>query len=558
MSTPLLATKFYPPPLRPDRLPRPDLVNRAEDGLWDGQQFLRRLTLFSATTGYGKTTAARTWLDSWMPHLAWLSLDEGDDDPFRFWRYVVAALARTDPSIGEQVQQVFESMGSGMERLSATEIIRGALTTLINSLMDIDAPLILVLDDYHHVSNESIHRDMEFLVDNLPPTLHLVVVSRIDPPWPLARWRIRGNMRELRQQDLRLRASETGTFLESFGVQLAEVDVVALQRRTEGWPAGLQMAGLSLQGHPDPRRFVETFAGSSRYLVDYLGEEVLDGLPTPIRDFLLETAVLDQLCAPLCDAVTSREDSRAMLGALQTRNLFLLPLDDHGEWYRYHSLFADLLRHRARWESPTPPRDSRLRAARWYEREGFLAEAITMALAADALDVAETLLAKHIDKLWKSAGVDRLIRWFDALSVERIRERPILGVYFSFVCLIDGRFPDALPMIKEVEDRLATHDESIPDGERRSLEGIVRVLRAFIASFQGDQKALLSYADGILDYFPERTLWRFSAAALAGDLASLRGDQAGMEAAYHLAIADGIALQDTFGSLFMAQRLGFN
>ncbi len=558
MVAPLLETKLRPPPLRPGLITRPGVKNRAESGLLGGGQFLRRLTLICATAGYGKTTVARTWLDDWGSRLSWLSLDEGDDDPYRFWRYLVAALSRSEPTVGTDMVHLFESLGSVSGRMSGQEAIRGAISDLINHLIDIDTPLVLALDDYHHVSDPRIHEDMRFLLENLPPTVHVVVITRTDPPWPLSRWRVRGEMVDIRRQDLRWTPRETQVFLSSFDPGISVEDAATLARRSEGWPAALQMAGISLENHPDRREFLSTFAGTNRYLLDYLGEEVLEHLPDHVRDFLFDTAALDALCAPLCDAVTGRDDGREMLATLERHNLFLIPLDDGGEWYRYHRLFADIVRHMARTLGGADPRQTNLVASRWHLREGHPVEAVEAALSADAPDLAEEVLAEHAEILWKTAGPEGFLRWFGELSPDRILRRPLLGVYFAFACLVGGRFPEAIPAIEGVERHLAKGHDAMPGEERRRLEGISRVLRSFIASFSGDHEALLRHADGILEYFPERTPWRFSAAALAGDLAALEGDPLGAEAAYRLAMEDAEAVTDPFGSLFIAQRLGFD
>ena len=334
----LLATKLYLPRAQPGHVPRPHLLERLRDGL------ARGLVLVCAPAGFGKTASLADWARDSRRPVAWLSLDEADNDPVRFWRHVTAALDHTRPGVADQLDPLLGPAPTSPE---------GLVTTLINQLAAEPDQVLLLLDDYHLIDSRPVHRSLEFLLEHRPPGLRLVLASRADPPLPLARLRARGQLAELRAADLRFSPAEAGMVLrQAVGADLPEAAVAALADRTEGWVAGLQLAGLSLRAQPDVAGFVASFSGSHRYVLDYLTEEVLDRQPEHVRDFLLETSILERLSGALCDAVTGDDDGQAMLEAIERANLFLVPLDEVRGWWRYHQLFADLLRSRLARERP--------------------------------------------------------------------------------------------------------------------------------------------------------------------------------------------------------------
>src|SRR5215510_426261 len=382
----LVATKFHVP--RAPFGPRPRLLARLAEGIGRG------LTVVGTPAGFGKTTMLGDWARRSHRPAAWLSLDAGDNDPARFWRYVAAALGRARPGIDELVVALLR--GPQQPPLEAVA------TAVINELTSVpgDGEVVLVLDDYHLVEAPPVHESVTFLLDRLPPGLRLVLSSRAAPPLPLARLRARGQLTELRAADLRFTLAETAAFLrEATGLDLPPASVAVLQERTEGWAAGVQLAALALRGHPDPAGFVATFAGSHRYVLDYLTEEVLASQPEPVLRFFLETSVLDRLCGPLCDAVTGRTGSQEMLEELDRANLFVVPLDEMRHWWRYHHLFADLLR--ARLERARPQRVPGLQraAAAWHEQYGFAYDAVRQALAAGETGWAARLVERHVEAL---------------------------------------------------------------------------------------------------------------------------------------------------------------
>ena len=362
MSLPILATKLYIPPPRPKVVLRPRLIERLNEGLTSG----RKLTLISAPAGFGKTTLVSEWVAGCERPVAWLSLDEGDNDPARFLTYLVAALQTIAPNIGEGVLAVLQS-----PQPPPTESI---LTTLLNEITAIPDHFILVLDDYHVIDSKPVDHALTFLLEHLPPQMHLVITTREDPPLPLARLRARGQLTELRAADLRFTPAEAADFLNQvMGLNLSAEDIAALETRTEGWIAGLQLAALSMQGRSDTASFIQAFTGSHRFVLDYLVEEVLQHQPEHVRSFLLQTAILDRFCAPLCNAVTEREDGKEMLETLERSNLFVIPLDDQRQWYRYHHLFADVLQAHLMEAQPEQVSSLHQRASAWYEQNGSAA-----------------------------------------------------------------------------------------------------------------------------------------------------------------------------------------
>jgi LuxR family maltose regulon positive regulatory protein len=491
---PLLTTKLHAPQRRPNLVERTRLLAALDEGLNAG----RRLTLVSAPAGFGKTTLIGAWVDGLDRGAAWLSLDEADSDPVQFLSYLVAALQQVDPTIGEAVEQAV--------RAPQLPPLQGLAAALINDVAAADAPLVLVLDDYQHIRSMLVHTLLEFLLANLPPTLHLAITTREDPPLPLPQMRARGQVTEIREHDLRFTPEEAAAFLnETMGLELTSGEVRALEARTEGWIAGLQLAALALQKdaeHADA--FIAAFTGSNRYVMDYLVAEVLHRQPDPTRDFLQQTAVLDRLTAPLCDAVTGREDSQAILDQLEQANLFLIPLDHHREWYRYHRLFADVLR-------LTLPageqQELHQRAMRWFEANGYPEQAIQHALArapGSGYEDAERLIRGAAPEMIHRGQVATIRTWLDALPGERVRADAELATLDAWVLALTGDMPGAEAAIAAAE---AACDEAGDPGESR---GALLTLRAFIALLiHYDYDEAVRLADAALDALPPDTpRWR--------------------------------------------------
>jgi LuxR family maltose regulon positive regulatory protein len=443
MSTPILATKLYVPPPRPEAVLRPRLIERLDDGLH------RNLTLVSAPAGFGKTTLLGGWVATLPRPAAWLSLDEGDNNPTRFLAYLVAALRTIAPNMGEGVLGALQS-----PQPPPTESI---LTALLNEMAALAEDSVLVLDDYHLVDAGAVNDALTFLLEHLPPRMHLVIATREDPPLPIARLRARGQMSELRAADLRFTPDEAAGFLGGvMGLELSGGEVAALEERTEGWIAGLQLVALSMRGREDVSGFIRAFAGDNRYVLDYLAEEVLGRQPERIRSFLLETSVLERLSGPLCGAVTGQEDGGGMLEALERGNFFVVPLDDKRRWYRYHHLFADVLYAHLMAEQPDLIPALHRRASEWYEHNGSSTDAIRHALAAEDFGRAAGLVELAVPEMRRSRQEATLLGWFEALPEELLHLRPVLSVHYAGTLLQSGRLEGVEERLRDAELWLET------------------------------------------------------------------------------------------------------
>jgi len=503
---PFLTTKLHAPPARPGLVPRPHLTERLNRGLaGPGDSFVRRVTLICAPAGFGKTTLVTQWLSSAPRPFTWLSLDEGDNDPARFFTYLVAALQAVDATIGQGAQATLQA-----RRQPPTEAL---LTDLINDIAATPAPLALVLDDYHVIQTLSIHQQLSFLVEHQPPSLHLVIISREDPPLPLARLRARGHTAEIRQDDLRFGADETDDLLRRvMKLQLSPTEVTALHRRTEGWIAGLQLAALSLRDRDDVREFVDSFTGSHRYILDYLIEEVFQRAPDSVRDFLLKTSILDRFTASLCDAVAERDDSREMLLSLEQANLFIVPLDESRQWYRYHRLFADLLNQQLRRAEPDAlvPELHR-RASRWYEAEGLPGDAVRHALAASDWERAAGLILQVEEAMLMRGEVVTLLGWLRALPDEALRRHPQLTMSYSWALILTGQLDEAESTLAAAE-RVA---QAIRDQDTQgALLADIAAAQAFIARTRGDDIRTIKLSQRALSLLPQENLSGRSIVAL--------------------------------------------
>jgi LuxR family maltose regulon positive regulatory protein len=469
-------------------VPRPRLIDQLDEGLHLG----RRLTLISAPAGFGKTTLISAWLGQAGRPIAWLSVDEGDNDPVQFLYYLVAALQQVDEGIGRTVTPLLQSPQPSPPQSLAT--------ALINDISASTKGLILVLDDYQFITSPAIHPIVGFLLENQPPEVHTVISTREDPPFALARMRARGQVTEIRERDLRFTLEETAAFLSrTMGLALSPDAVAALEARTEGWITGLQLAGLALQkDQEDADAFIAAFTGSDRYIMDYLMAEVLEREPESVRSFLRQTALLDRLTAPLCDAVTGREDSRAILEHLEGANLFLIPLDHRREWYRYHRLFAEVLR-------LTIPQAQRgalhQRAVHWYEAHGFVKQAIQHALAyaraTGDLDDAERLISQAATATMHSGAVMTVHGWLDALPDGRVRANPALAIGKGWVLAVTGAMAQAEDYANAAEAALQVAEPSRHVGE-------LLLLRCFIALLgHQDYPKAIELASSALESLPE-------------------------------------------------------
>ena len=501
----LLETKFYVPRSRRDLVPRPRLAERLDRGS------ALKLVLVSAPAGFGKTTLLTEWLAAGPAapagerRAAWLSLDRADNDPVSFWTYVIAALRTVAPGVGDSALTLLQA--------AQPPPIETVLTALLNDLGAAAGDIVLVLDDYHGIDASDVQGGMAFLLDHLPPWLHVVIASRADPALPLARWRARGELTEIRASELRFTPDEAAAYLnQMMGLQLTAEDVAALEARTEGWIAALQLAALSMQGRDDVAGFIAGFAGDDRYVVDYLVEEVLQRQPDRIQAFLLQTSILGRLSGPLCDAVTGQGGGKAMLEALDRGNLFLVPLDDRRRWYRYHQLFADVLQARLLDEQPGQVPDLHRRASAWFQRSGEPPVAIGHALAARDFDQAADLIERAIPAMRITRQEATVHGWLKALPDEVVRVRPMLSFAAAGALLtggepeeVEARLRDAERWLEEAaatgEGSLAPPGEMVvaDEGEYRRLPGAIELYRSALARVRGDVPGTVRHARRTLD-----------------------------------------------------------
>lgn len=564
MAETLLRTKLYVPPVRPNLVHRRRLLDRLDRGV----QFGQKLTLVSAPAGFGKTTLASEWAaNSEMP-AAWLSLDEGDNDSTRFVAYIIAALQTLVlHEAGEAPAQIGEG-ALGMLQSPHPPAPETVLTTLLNEIVTVQDDFALILDDYHLIDAQAVDDTVSFLLDNLPPQMHLVIITREDPHLPLSRMRARGKLTEIRAVDLRFSSAEAAQFLnQAMGLNLAAEDIGVLEMKTEGWIAGLSLAAISMQGRRDTSDLIQSFTGSHRFVLDYLIEEVLEQQPEELQTFLLSTAVLNKLTGPLCDALTNQDNGWETLERLERANLFVVPLDEERCWYRYHHLFADLLHQRLQQTDPDLLPALHLRASMWYEENGFIDEAIEHALQKEDFERAADIIAEYIDDDWQYGERKKLQRWLVGLPEELIEVKPQLCILYARILFTRGQISESeryiqaaeaalgvgtfarlLPASKEMEQRL--------DPEKKQLWGRMATVQSGLVSYRGDEEGSIQYAKQALRYLPKSDLaWRSSALDLLASAYSVTGDAV---SAFHTrlgAIETSKAAGNAYITLYTSLRL---
>ena len=517
MSNALLTTKLYFPPPRPSLVPRPRLIKRLQVGLQTP------LTLISASAGSGKTTVLSQWRlgpGSGTP-AAWLSLDPADNDPARFLQYLSAALDTLEPGLEEEARALLQS--------AEPPNGEAVLTLIINHLSGLQEDAILALDDLHLIDNPVIHNALAFLLEHLPPRLHLVLLSRADPPLPLARLRARGQMVEIRSADLRFSVEECAQFLnQTMELDLIGEQVSALEKRTEGWIAGLQLAALSMRGREDVDGFVSAFTGSNYYIVDYLAEEVLARQPEPLCQFLLKTSILDRMTGPLCDALTGEQDGEEFLKQLERANLFVIPLDDEHRWFRYHHLFSDLLHNRLLQSHSDMVAELQIKASAWFEANGSPDEAIMHALKAEDFERASRLICHDNLNVIYSRSLSSLNQWLGAFPEAFLRANPFLCIIKSHLLYVADRRQEIDPYISSAEEALAGALESgrvVKDSfEYQDLYADVYSFKAVSARLKNDLDSALEFAQRAVQVAPADSRGRVFALGMLYAIHELRGD----------------------------------
>ncbi|MFC1873956.1 LuxR C-terminal-related transcriptional regulator [Chloroflexota bacterium] len=506
MDTSLLKTKLHMPRLRPEIVSRPRLLEKLKTGLQ------HKLTLIAAPAGYGKTTLLSEGVHSSQTPVGWLTLDEDDNDPTRFWLYVISAMQTVRADMGKSALDLLQS--------SQPPPIESILTIIINEMSEVSDEFALVLDDYHTIDTPAIHDSVNFLLNHLPPQAHLVIASRTNPPIPLAQMRAQNQLMEVRAADLRFIPEEATAFLNDvMSLGLSNEDVAALESRTEGWIASLQLAAVSMQGREDISTFIAEFSGSNRYILDYLIEEVLRRQDTDTQSFLLETAILDRFTASLCNAVTGRDDSREGLAQLEATNLFLVPLDDERQWYRYHHLFADLLRNQLLHSQQGRMTELHLRASRWFEQEGLISEAITHTLGAKDFERAASLVESVAPTMIMQSYCLTVLSWLEQLPSELIADRPWLCLYGARANQLIGNQDVVDLLLQSAESAMSRAEEEHPAAsflDHARIRGGVMVVRSTTSLLEGDAQYTIELCYEALKYLPEDDL--AARAATAGNL----------------------------------------
>ncbi len=516
----VLRSKFFFPAARRNTVPRPRLVERLNEGLTGS------LTLISAPAGYGKSTLITEWRagPGAETAVAWLSLDHSDNDPARFWLYFLTALNTIQGGLVDEALALLASL-----QRPPTETF---LTVLINGLDAISQDIVLVLDDMHVINTPEIHEMLAFFLDHLPPQMHLLLLTRADPPLPLARMRLNGQLAEVRQRDLRFTTEEAEVFLNRvMGLNLKADDIHKLMERTEGWIAGLQLAALSVSGQKDPTAIIAAFGGGYHYIVDYLVQEVLDSQPDALRMFLLQTSILDRLTGSLCNALTGQRDGEKMLMRLEQASLFLLPLDAECCWYRYHHLFADVTHSLLRQTYPEQIPELHRRAARWYAQNGSAPEAIKHALAARDWEYAGSVMDDYSSMAWRSGEITRVLEWVEELPNKVLLTYPKLSVNYGWACVLTGRYEECDRICAQVEPSVRNQPELLVDW---------LTVQVFLARAKGQQARAVELAREAQGY-PEiggvdtRALLIMSLCIALWDLGRVKESAAAAEEAARLA-----------------------
>ena len=519
MSTPLLTTKLYTPPPRRNLVARPRLIKRLDDGRH------RKLTLVSAPAGYGKTTLISDWVAHSKDQVAWLSLEEEDKNFVRFISYLVAALQQIEDGIGSDVQTITQS--------SQSPQVDHLITMLLNEIDACGLEFTLVLDDYHLIPNQEIFDAIDFILTHLPPGMHLVLIGRVDPPLSLSRLRVGGQITEIRQNDLRFTNTEVSAFINDLmGLNLSGEDINALEVRTEGWIASLQLAALSLQGRDDKQAFVTAFSGSHHYVIDYLVDEVMSRQSQEVQKLLSQTSVLSRFCAPLSDDVLGISDSKRIIHDIDEANLFLIHLDDERKWYRYHHLFAEFLNQHLQEREPQNVFELHRRASLWFEQNGFLAEAINHALQGEDFTRAAMLVESVGPDMMMRSEFDQLTSWLDAMPNELVENWPWLCIIRAWMYDRWAQFDVGEQYLQYAEAALNSDSSPVSEEDENIIRGQISAIRALYSLKKGQIPESIEFSNQALDYLPDNYFNRGVAYFSLGWAKNEQGDFSGALQAY--------------------------
>lgn len=535
MNSNLLSTKLFIPEPRQGYIIRPKLLDLLDGAL------SRKLTLVAAPPGYGKTTLLGVWIKERDFSTAWLSLDPDDNDGSLFIRYLIAAFHKISPDVGHVSLALLNS--------TQTSSHSSILSALLNDLTLIEGNYVLVLDDYHNIENQEIHDYLTYLLDHLPPQIHIILASRSDPPLPLSRLRARNQLLEIRQSDLRLSTQETGQFLSfSMGLDLSEEQIKQLETRTEGWFAGLQFAGLSLSKQADKDAFLKSFSGSHRYVIDYLADEVYSNQAGDMQAFLSKIVILDRFSAPLCDALTGYKDSRRLLGQLDEGNLFLIALDEHREWYRFHHLFLDYLRSNPQ---DTPQETLHRIAAVWFLENNLSAEAVKHASLSGDKRLLIDSVTSAARGAFETGEISSLSRWLNLLPESELMANSRLAIYKGLITFISVNPKESIPYVMAAQDHLPADPSS-------SMQGQLMSFQAHIAIYQGDLERGIKYSREALEYLdPDDFFFRNLTLNVLGQILEMRSDVSGAAEIYQQAYISSQNAGDQLGTLVIFTNLIF-
>ncbi|MCW3489719.1 LuxR C-terminal-related transcriptional regulator [Dethiobacter alkaliphilus] len=542
MVSEILRIKTNIPPLGTNILSRHPILERLDNGLLTGEDFVRSLTLISAPAGFGKTTLVRDWLSGNVDRTAWFSLDEGDNELVRFWIYLISALQKLIDDLGKESIAILRSGAIG----SQSSGIDSFLPKLLNDLFDVKGPLYLVLDDYHLINNPLIHEGIIFFIDNLPPTLHMVVITRSDPPWPSSKWRAKGRMAEIRLEELRFSEKETGQLLGKIKqLQLNTAQINALYDKTEGWITGLQLAAFSLSTTNNTDEFIKDFAGSHRHIFHFLSDEVFSQQPEFIQDFLLHTSILQRLCGSLCNEVTGRDDSAEILTTLERNNLFVIPLDDRGVWYRYHPLFSDLLSYYLKRKYPDKVAQLHDKAGNWFLAEDEPGEAVRHTLISNNLEKVAQILHEHYGKIMEVQGPMQLNQCLEKFTPQLLEKYPRLVVHKALLHLIYQGKEESVTCL-ELAENLSYANKL----EQQEFLALLAAVKSYYNIYTHNIPQAIKEAEKALQQLPTHNYyWRMNVCIYSGDASLFTGNPKGAYPLYLEAYKNSRQLSNHFFSL---------
>lgn len=547
MKTNILKLKISVPPNNPKILFRPFLLETLEDNLIIPEGFSRPLTLISAPAGFGKTTLARNMVQEKENYSAWYSLDYRDNERNRFWVYLISSIQSLQENTGKGTLEMLQSGDLSSNIKTESEAL---LAPLLNDLFHLKKPLFLVLDDYHLINNLEIHENMVFFLENLPPTLHVIVTTRSEPPWPLARWRGKNRMGEIRQKALRFSPEEAEKFFSRIeGLELQKSQIETLYKKTDGWVTGLQLAAISLTNNPNRDGLIDSFAGSHRHVFHFLSEEVFSQQPEILQEFLLQVSILKRFSASLCNTVTNRNDCSELLLTLERNNIFLSSLDEKGEWYRFHPLFADLLLHKLKKQNPKIIPTLLERATTWFLQEGEYGEAIRHCLKAENLEQAAEILDNNLEAIIEKEGPGLVIRALDTFSPGLLKKYPQLLIQKTWFHLVHKGKDEAQVFIQKAEELIKQNPQI-----EKEIGGMLAVVKAYYYIYSHNFSLALKNAEKAIEILPPDVIyWRSKAGIISGDVRLFSGNP---KEAYHFYLGAHRENQK-LGNLYLIISSGF-